>query len=195
MSKKAPTLTPTMIQKYIVHLKEQERSASTIQKYTHDLNELLAFLNGAPVTKTVLIDWKQRIADTRATSTVNSMLVAVNGFLSFMGWRELTVKPLKMQKSLFLDENRELTRAENVRLVQTAKQQNNERLSLVIQTICATGIRVSELRCITAEAVCTGRAEVNNKGKRRVVFRPDNLRHLFARTFYTLERDFAGGSF
>lgn len=244
MSKKVPTLTLAMIQKYIVYLKDQERSAATIQKYTHDLNELLSFLNGAPVTKAALIDWKQQIAENHAPTTVNSMLVAVNGFLSFMGWRELAVKPLKIQKSLFLDENRELTRAEYTRLVQAAEQRNNKRLSLVIQTICATGIRVSELRYITAEAVCAGRAEINNKGKHRVVFLPNklrrvlqkylqkqkktvgavfttrtgkpldrsniwrdmkrlcecagvdqgkvfphNLRHLFARTFYTLERD------
>lgn len=244
MPKKAPTLTPALIQKYVTHLKEQERSAATIQKYTHDITALCEYLSGTPITKAALIDWKQRLTGTYAPATVNSMLAAVNSFLAFIGWRELSVKLLKIQKPLFMDENKELTRAEYARLVMAAEKQENERLSLVIQTICATGIRVSELRYITAEAVYSGKAEVNNKGKRRPVFLPEklrrllkkylqkqkktsgpvfttrtgkpldrcniwrdmkrlcesagvepgkvfphNLRHLFARTYYTLERD------
>lgn len=244
MPKKKPLLTPSLIQKYIVHLREQERSAATIQKYTHDLNVLCADLGGQPLTKAVLIEWKQQLIAEYAPASVNSMLAAVNSFLSFMGWRELTVKPLRIQKALFADESKELTRAEYTRLVRTAEQKENERLSLVIQTICATGIRVSELKFITVEAVFCGRAEITNKGKRRTIFLPDklrnllkhylkaqkkttgpvfttrtgrpldrsniwrdmkalcesagvepskvfphNLRHLFARTYYTLERD------
>lgn len=244
MPKKTPVLTPALIQAYITHLQEQERSAATIQKYTHDLNALCSWLNGTPLTKAVLIGWKGQLTETHAPSSVNSMLAAVNGFLSFMGWRQLTVRQLRIQKSLFQDESRELTRAEYVRLVQAARQEDNERLALVLQTICATGIRVSELKFITAEAVCAGRGEIVNKGKRRTVFLPEklrrllqvylrkqkktagavfttrtgkpldrsniwremkglceragvapgkvfphNLRHLFARTYYTLERD------
>lgn len=244
MPKKTPLLTPALIQKYIVHLREQERSAATIQKYTHDLNGLCADLGGQPLTKAALIKWKQQLIAEYAPASVNSILAAVNSFLSFMGWRELTVKPLRIQKALFADESKELTRAEYTRLVRAAEQKENERLSLVIQTICATGIRVSELKFITGEAVFCGRAEITNKGKRRTIFLPDklrnllkhylkaqkkttgplfttrtgrpldrsniwrdmkalcesagvepskvfphNLRHLFARTYYTLERD------
>ena len=244
MRKKTYTLTPALIGRYVEHLKEQERSAATIQKYSHNLTVLCEYLNGEPLTKVALIEWKQKLVDTCSPASVNSMLSSVNGFLSFMGWRELTLRQLKLQKSLFLDESKELTRAEYVRLVQAAQRQENERLSLVIQTICATGIRVSELRYITAEAVCRGRAEIANKGKRRIIFLPDklcrllkaymrkqkktagpvfttrtgrpldrsniwremkalcesagvepekvfphNLRHLFARTFYSVERD------
>lgn len=244
MPKKKPLLAPALIQKYIVHLREQERSAATIQKYTHDLNVLCADLEGQPLTKAALIEWKQQLIAEYAPASVNSMLAAVNSFLSFMGWRELTVKPLRIQKTLFADESKELTRAEYTRLVRAAEQKENERLSLVIQTICATGIRVSELKFITVEAVFCGRAEITNKGKRRTIFLPDklrnllkhylkaqkkttgpvfttrtgrpldrsniwrdmkalcesagvepskvfphNLRHLFARTYYTLERD------
>lgn len=244
MPKKKPLLTPALIQKYIVHLREQERSAATIQKYTHDLNVLCADLGGQPLTKAALIEWKQQLIAEYAPASVNSMLAAVNSFLSFIGWRELTVKPLRIQKALFADESKELTRAEYTRLVRAAEQKENERLSLVIQTICATGIRVSELKFITVEAVFCGRAEITNKGKRRTIFLPDklrnllkhylkaqkkttgpvfttrtgrpldrsniwrdmkalcesagvepskvfphNLRHLFARTYYTLERD------
>ena len=238
------TITPARIQKYENYLKEQERSAATIQKYTHDLNALSAWLQGAPVTKAALIDWKQHLTDTQAPATVNGMLTAANCFFRFLGWKELSVKPLKLQKSMFLDEQRELTQGEYVRLVRTAQQEGNQRLALVLQTICATGIRVSELRFITVEALGRGRAEISNKGKRRVVFLPQklrellkkyakaqkitagavfvtrsgkplnrsniwremkalctsagvepgkvfphNLRHLFARTFYSLERD------
>lgn len=178
MPKKAPVLTPALIQKYVIHLKEQERSEATIQKYAHDLNVLCEYLDGAPVTKAALIEWKQQLIENHAPSTVNSMLAAINSFLAYAGWQTLAVKLLKIQKSLFLDERKELSRAEYIRLVKAAEKQENERLSLVIQTICATGIRVSELRYITVEAVYSGRAEVNNKGKRRPVFLPDKLRQL-----------------
>ena len=191
-----------------------------------------------------MISWKNHLAEIYALSTANTMIAAVNGFFVFMNWRELSIKQFKIQKSPFLKEEKELTRQEYIRMVQAAERNTNERLSLVIQTICATGIRVSELRFITVEAVQSGRAEVSNKGKRRTVFLqaklckllrkyiqkqkktagpvfttktgkpldrsniwrdmkalcesanvnpekvfPHNLRHLFARTYYSLEHD------
>lgn len=178
MIKKKAELTESLIDGYMKHLREQERSAATIQKYTHDLAALLEYLDGRPLDKISLIDWKRRLTETYAPATVNSMLAAVNGFLSFMNWHEMTVKPLKIQKALFMDENRELTRGEYARLVRTAEHQNNERLSLVLQTICCAGIRVSELKFITVEAACKGRAEISCKGKRRTVFLPDRLCRL-----------------
>mgnify|MGYP000315848942 FL=1 len=110
--------------------------------------------------------------------SVNAMLAAVNRFLTFLGRNDLRLRPLKIQRALFLPADKELTRAEYIRLVRAAQSRDNQRLALVLQTICATGIRVSELRFITAEAVQTGRAEVVNKGKRRAVFLPEKLRHL-----------------
>ena len=178
MKSKGHTLTAAHIQNYARYLREQERAPATIQKYVHDLVSLFTFLDGAPVTKTALIAWKEELTSAHAPATVNSMVAAVNGFLSFLGWREMRVKLLKIQKSLFCDENRELTRAEYARLVLAAERRENRRLSLIIQTICATGIRVSELKFITAEAVVAGRAEIVNKGKRRTVFLPDKLRRL-----------------
>ncbi len=133
------------------------------KKYLHDLAALLAYLRGRALTKAVLLEWKGDLAGRYAPASVNTMLAAVNGFLRFMGWGELTVRFLKIQKALFCDERRELTRADYVRLVNTARRKRKERLSLVLQTICATGIRVSELREITAEAVASGRAEIANK--------------------------------
>lgn len=244
MAGKRPVINHQTIESYLVWLREQERSQATIQKYAHDLKQLSVFLKKDVMTKSALIAWKEKLTGQYAPASVNAMLASVNGYLRYMGWSDLTVKPLKIQRSLFLEEEKELTRQEYVRLVNAAKQQENERLSLVIQTICATGIRVSELKFITVEAVQKGRAEISNKGKIRVVFLPDqlrkllknylrkqkktagavfttrtgkpldrsniwrdmkrlcasarvsekkvfphNLRHLFARTFYTLEKD------
>lgn len=129
-----------------------------------------------------------------APATVNSILAAVNGFFRFMGWKDIAVKLLKIQKALFCDERRELTRAEYARLVSAAQKVGNERLSLVMQTICATGIRVSELRFITVEAVTTGRAELCHKGKRRTVFLPGRLRRLL-RKYLQKQKKTAGAVF
>lgn len=178
MSKKYPSLSPVLIEKYLTHLRETERSSHTISKYAHDLTTFLNYLSGKPLTKAALIEWKSTLVASFMPTTVNSMLVAINGYLSFMGWQNLKVNLLKIQKSIFTDENRELSHDEYIRLVNAAKIQENERLALVIQTICSTGIRVSELRFITVEAVHLGRAEISNKGKRRIVFLPNGLRKL-----------------
>ena len=172
------TITPALIQKYAAYLREQERAAATVEKYVHDLTTLSTFLAGQPVSKGLLLEWKEDLIGRYTPASVNTKLAAVNGFLTFCGLNELRLRKLKIQKALFLSEDKELTKAGYVRLVKAAERAENERLSLVIQTICATGIRVSELRFITAEAVQTGRAEVSNKGKRRVVFLPERLRQL-----------------
>lgn len=181
MRKKDCILTPALIGRYRTYLLEQERSAATIRKYTHDLNTLCAHLDGQPLTKAALIAWKQQLTETHAPASVNAMLAAVNGFLGFLGRSDLRLKPLKIQRSLFLDDRKELSRGEYARLVHAAQRQGNLRLSLVLQTICATGIRVSELRFITVEALRSGRAEVSNKGKRRVVFLPQKLRQMLGK--------------
>ena len=192
MSKKYPSLSPTLIERYLTHLREAERSSHTISKYAHDLTTFLNYLNGKPLTKANLIEWKSTLVASFMPTTVNSMLVAVNGYLSFMGWQNLKVNLLKIQKSIFTDESRELSHDEYIRLVNAAKIQENERLALVIQTICATGIRVSELRFITVEAVHLGRAEISNKGKRRIVFLPNGLRKLL--TGYLHKQDKTSGA-
>lgn len=178
MPKRQSAVTAALIERYLKHLREQERSAATLQKYAHDLKGLCAYLQDAQLTKAALIAWKEQLIGKYAPATVNSMLTAANGYLRFYGWGNLTVKQLKVQKSLFADESKELTREEYAHLVQAAQRKDNERLALVIQTICATGIRVSELRFITVEAVQTGRTEISNKGKRRLVFLPEKLRKL-----------------
>lgn len=178
MKKKQPMVAIQLIEKYLNHLMEEEKSVATLKKYRHDLNELHNYLQGMLLTKSILIEWKKYLIEKYAPSTVNSMLIAVNGYLRFFSWHDLSMKLLKIQKPLFSDENKELTREEYARLVMTASKRSNARLSLILQTICATGIRVSELKFITIEAVQTGRTEISNKGKRRVIFLPQQLRKL-----------------
>lgn len=188
------TITPERIEKYAAYLREQERAAATVAKYVHELTVLGKLLAGRAVTKGALLEWKETLIENYAPASVNNKLAAVNGFLSFCGMGALRLRKLKIQKALFLSEDKELTKAEYVRLVKAAEQTENERLSLVIQTICATGIRVSELRFITAEAVYSGRAEVSNKGKRRVIFLPDKLRRLL-KTYLQRQKITAGAVF
>lgn len=121
MSRKARHITAEQIERYTRYLREQERAPATIQKYVHDLTVLLAYLDGQPLTKTALIDWKEALTATHAPASVNSMLAAVNGFLGYMGWRGLSVNLLKIQRSPFCDEGKELTRAEYARLLQAAE--------------------------------------------------------------------------
>lgn len=164
-TKEGRSLTAEAINDYSVALQEDEKSVRTIQKYIHDLNMAAEYFEGAELTKATLIEWKNMLVERYAAATVNTVLAAINGFLKFMGWNDLTIKPLKIQQSLFSVEEQELTYVEYKQLVHAAENACNRRLSLVIQTICATGIRVSELQFITVEAVRTGRTEIANKGK------------------------------
>lgn len=171
-------ITAEQICKYSAYMREQEKSEATIRKYIHDLTALSLYLSGKELTKTILLEWKEHLTERYAPASVNTMLAAMNGLLDFCGWDNLKVKPLKIQRVMFCDVHKELTRAEYIRLIRTAELEGNEKLSLVIQTICATGIRVSELRFVTAEAVQSGRADICNKGKRRTIFLPEKLRRL-----------------
>ena len=194
MHDKEPVINGEMIEQYLIYQREQEKSQATLRKYKHDLNTLVEFLDGAELTKSALIRWKEKLIGEYALASVNTKLAAVNGYVRFMGWTKLTIKPLKIQKSLFLEEEKELTKAEYIRLVRAAQMKENERLALVIQTICATGIRVSELCFITVEAVQCGRAEISNKGKLRIVFLSDKLRKLL-RKYIQKQKKTAGAVF
>lgn len=239
-------VTKAAVTTYLQFLKIQEKSKGTLEKYQRELLDLAKYLAGKKVTREDLVVWKEELEKRYSPAGVNGRLVAANGFFSFFGRYDLRLKLLKIQKEIFMREEKELTRAEYGRLVRTAERKGKERLSLLIQTICATGIRVSELEFITVEAVKRGRAEVNCKGKRRVIFLParlqkklkayvakrgisegvifaaksgrplhrgniwaemkklckdaevspekvfpHNLRHLFARIFYSLDKDIA----
>ena len=170
------TLAENDICKFRDFLKCEEREPATIEKYVKEIKSFCEWLCGRPVTKEAVIEWKERLQKQEyAPVTVNGKLSALNGFFSFMGWQELRVKFLRIQRRIFRAQSKELTKGEFERLITTAQKEGKERLMLLMETICATGIRVSELPYITVEAARAGRAEVDLKGKIRVILLPGKL--------------------
>lgn len=240
-------LNTESLEQFKRHLISEEKSAATVGKYLHDVAAFLSFVQDAEITKELTILYKQKLIEAKyAVRSINSMLASINSLFSFLGWYDCKVKAIKLQQQIFCSEDKELSKAEYLRLVSAAKKQKKNRLNLIIQTICGTGIRVSELQFITVEAARKGEATVNCKGKIRTVFLvkalkmkllqyakerhitagaifvtrtgnpvsrtniwremkalceeadvnpakvfPHNLRHLFARTFYDIEKDIA----
>lgn len=239
-------ITENIILNFENHLTEQEKSPTTIEKYIRDIRAFSAFMGRKAIAKETVILYKKYLQENYAVRSVNSMLASVNSLFAFLGWHDLKVKSLKFQQQVFCPEEKELTKAEYYRLCTAAKHKHNKRLNLILQTICGTGIRVSELQYITIEAVKCGEAVVNSKLKTRTIFIvrelkqkllryaaeqgiksgmifvtrtgkpisrtniwremkalckeanvnpqkvfPHNLRHLFARVFYGIEKDIA----
>ena len=157
-------------------LREEERSPGTIEKYLRDVGAFLGWLAGAPVSREAAAGWKAHlVAAGYAPVTVNSMLSALNAFLRFAGLEDCRVRALRIQRRLFQGEERELSRQEYQRLLDTAHALGRERLALVMETLCAAGIRVSEVRYITVEAAHAGRADIALKGKVRTILLPGRL--------------------
>ena len=244
---KGRILTEKMVADFSAYLKSEEKSENTVQKYLRDVRAFAEYLGGAEVTKEAVIAYKSKLLSLYySVRRVNSMLASLNSLFAFLGWTDCRVKSIKLQRQIYCSEEKELTKAEYMRLINTAKHKGNERLNLLIQTICGTGIRVSELQYITVEAVKCGEAIVSLKGKTRTIFIvrelqkkllryaaeqgissgtifitrtgrpmsrtniwremkglceqagvnpqkvfPHNLRHLFARVFYGIEKDIA----
>ena len=237
-------ITTEIIRSFNDYLINEEKAPATVNKYLHDVGEFQMWLGDQELCKTFVLAYKSYLCECYAPASVNAALSSLNSFFNFMEWYDLRVKNLKIQKQIFASTDKELTKAEYDRLLQAAKQKKNERLYLLMQTICSTGIRVSEVRYVTVEAVSRGVAEINCKGKRRQVFLPKqlcqilkqyikeqkiksgavfvtkngnpldrsniwsdmkklckaanvsekkvfphNLRHLFARTYYSLQKD------
>ena len=169
-------LTEERIAAYGRDLATEERSHGTIENYLRHVRIFSAWLNGVPVTKEQTAGWKEYLlSQGYAPTTINSMLAALNGLFRFLGWDECRVKFLKVQRRLFRDAGRELTRPEYEHLLETAKERGQDRLVLLMEAICATGIRVSEVRYITVEAAQRGRAEISLKGKIRTILLPRKL--------------------
>ena len=165
-----------MLSAFIQHLKKRERSSGTIEKYVRDVSQFAAFLNEAEVTREGTAAWRDGLLERGyAPVTVNSMTAAVNQFFAFLGWEDCKIKALKIQRRLFRDDRRELSREEYERLLAAAHSLGRDRLALLLETICSTGVRVSEVRYITLEAVQAGRAEISLKGKLRVILLPGKL--------------------
>ena len=239
-------ITAKVIAEFKEHLILEERSKMTVEKYIRDVKAFSAYTQNSIITKETVIAYKKHLQENYAVRSVNSMLASINSLFAFLGWHDLKVKSLKLQQQVFCPEEKELTKAEYARLCRTAERKHNERLNLILQTICGTGIRVSELQYITVETVKQGEAVVNCKAKTRSVFIvkqlkqkllryaaeqniksgmifvtrtgkpisrtniwremkalceeanvnpqkvfPHNLRHLFARVFYGIEKDIA----
>lgn len=239
-------ITNSMLNDFESFLRADEKSEKTIEKYLHDIKIFTDFSHNQKISKSIVMSFKSFLNEKYETSSANSMIAATNAFLKFMNWNDCCTKQFKIQKKVFCSEKNELSRAEYIRLVNAAKKRNNERLGLILQTICGTGIRVSELQFITVEAIHKGEATVSCKNKTRTVFIvrelqkkllnyiknkgissgyvfitksgkpinrcniwremkalcdeanvssekvfPHNLRHLFARTFYSIEKDIA----
>lgn len=238
------TITNKEIENFKEYLIDEEKSDATLEKYIRDITVFSAWLDGREVDKKAVLRYKERISEKYAPATVNSVLSSLNSFFDFCNWHELKVKMLKIQKQIFAREEKELTKAEYERLLTAARSQKNAWLYYIMQTICACGLRVSELRHVTIEAVKMRQATIHCKGKTRVVLLPKelckmllgyakqnkitsgaifitksgkpldrsciwkmmkalcetanvprgkvfphNLRHLFARTFYSIQKD------
>ena len=169
-------ITREALGKFTLMLRERERSPGTIEKYLRDIRAFAAWLGGAEVTRERAAAWRDSLLERGyAPVTVNSMVAAVNQFFAFLGWEDCKVKALKIQRKLFRDDRKELTREEYQRLLDSAHELGRERLALLLETICATGIRVSEVKYITVEAAQAGRAEISLKGKLRTILLPGKL--------------------
>lgn len=166
------------LQGFLGYLRDQEKSLHTIEKYQRDCQKFLEFCSGQALSKDLVISYKEQLKAEYRTVSVNSMLAAVNHFLRYIGREDCGVQPIKVQRRIFCDEKEELTKQEYQRLLQTAKKAGKRQLFLVLQTICGTGIRVSELQHITVEAVKRGRAVVECKNKQRVILIPEKLKAI-----------------
>lgn len=169
-------ITRSQIAGFETFLRAEERSEGTIEKYLRDVKAFAAWLCGKGVDKAAVTEWKAALCDKGyAPVTVNSMLAAVHCFFAYAGWKECNVKYLRVQRRLFRDARQELTREEYSLLLATARKRGQDRLALLMETICATGIRVSEVKYITVEAAQRGRAEISLKGKVRTIILPAKL--------------------
>lgn len=168
-------ITVELINQFKNYLINEEKSQATIEKYIRDITAFMVWASNRVVDKTLVIEYKNVIIESYAPASANSMLSSVNSFFEYMEWYDCKVKTFKIQKQIFVNKEKELTKQEYEQLLRAAQGKNNEKLYLLMQTICGTGIRVSELRYITKEAVDKGQANINCKGKMRVVILPGKL--------------------
>lgn len=163
------------VKAFCIWLVQEEKSAASIEKYVRDVRAFAAFAKEREVTKEVVMEWKESLVSKGYTArSVNSMLAGLNSLLSFMGMEDCKVKNLKMQRQVYCPEEKDLTKEEYLRLLEAAKDQ--PQLRLVMETICGSGIRVSELQFFTVEALREGRIEISNKGKNRIILIPGKLK-------------------
>ncbi len=151
-------------------MRNDEKSSNTIEKYLRDIGRFVTFVGESTIDKALVLEYKAQLEKVYTLASANSMLAAINSFFKLVGWYDCCVKQFKVQRKIYCSEESELTKQEYIALVRAAEHEKNERLSLLIQTICGTDIRVSELSFITVEAIKRGEAVVSCKGKSRKVF-------------------------
>lgn len=170
------TISAELITRFKEHLILEERSWATVEKYIRDVRVFSDFVGDYEISKETVIEYKRQLQEKYKIRSVNSVLASLNSFFGFVGWWELKVKSIKLQKQIYCSEEKELTRKEYERLCKAAKSNKNERLNMILQTICGTGIRVSELQFIIVKTVQNGEAIVSLKNKTRTVFIVRKLR-------------------
>lgn len=185
-------ITANMIEKFRKYLLNEEKSAVTVEKYIRDVKSFKKWVDGRKIVKAEMLLYKEHLIELYAPASVNSILSSLNSFFGFNEWYDLRVKNVKVQRQMFVSADKELNKSEYERLLRAAKNKKNEKLYLIMQTICSTGIRVSELKFITVESVKSGQAQVKLKGKVRTVFLPDELVKLLKR--YVGEQEIKSGS-
>lgn len=168
-------ITQELIKNFENYLIQEEKSDNTVEKYIRDVILFMVWLNCCEVGKTVVLEYKKELISKYSPASVNSHLSSLNSFFSFCEWHDCKIKNVKIQKQIFSRTEKELTKAEYEKLLKAAKSRKNQKLYYLMQTICSTGIRVSEVKHITAEAVKTGQATINCKGKIRIVILPKQL--------------------
>ena len=170
-------LNKEVIKEFNTYLIQEEKSPATVEKYLRDVQAFQAFAKKREVTKEVVQNWKETLVKgSYAASSVNSMLASLNSLLNFLGWEECKVKSLKIQRQSYCSEEKELTKEEYLRLLKAAER--HPQLKLVMETICGTGIRVSELRFFTVDAVRRGKIQISCKSKIRTILIPGKLRKM-----------------
>ena len=170
------TSTVEKIREFSRYLREEERETATIDKYSRDVKDFFIWLKDREISRERIAEWKQHLRRVgRKPVTINGKLSALNKFLSFLGRNDCRIKYLKIQRRLFRSTEKQLSKQEYIRLLETAHSLGRERLALLMETICATGIRVSEVKYITAEAIRAGRTEIALKGKIRTILLPGKL--------------------
>jgi len=170
-------ITVQLIEEYKKHLYMEEKSKATIEKYTSDLTKLMNYANARNIDKELMIKYKEYLISdgNYKVSSANSYIVAANRFFEYMKWYDAKIKTYKVQQEAFCPENKCLSKGEYKRLIKAALNNKKTRLAMIIQTIGATGIRISELSAVTVESVKKGVLIINNKGKIRKVLLPADL--------------------
>ncbi len=185
-------ITSEIIAQFAGFLEQSEKSPATVEKYTHDISRLMDWLNGGAVTAEKMREWKNiLLTEGLSPRTVNTKICAFNKFVSYMGWDDLRLKSLRVQRVMFRSKEKELTRSEYEKLIKGAAESLGKQPALIIETIGATGMRVSEVKYLTLESVKRGRVEISLKGKIRTIILPDKLKRKLAK--FADEREIKAG--